>query len=351
MIRKWLGGALAMLSLCSCGDGDTHFEPWLLEELDPSEGLWIRTPEFAVASGEEVQDCYFFEVPDLDGGADLMVDRMTLALNPGSHHLNVFRVRSVLALDPAAGEPVALGGVQGRVVRGGECWKSGNWADWPLVTNSQESNLTDPVLAWQLPTNVATRFSPGETLMLQIHFVNATTQATPYLGRGGVNLYRSTDGDSMELGTMFATQQSIRICRSNPQPTYMGACALPEGSFTVAAANGHFHSRGRRFRMFSWDGITTEPPDEEALFYESDNWAEPDMALGMNLPLPPNGGVRWSCDFTWTEPSVGCAALDASDPQQANDCCYRFGPNVESSEHCNVFLYYYPRAEGDVACF
>ncbi len=47
----------------------------------------------------------------------------------------------------------------------------------------------------------------------------------------------------------------------------------------------------------------------------------------------------------------GCAAVDARDPQQANDCCYTFGPTVETSEHCNVFLYYYPKAEGPASCF
>jgi hypothetical protein len=346
---------LAALVAAGCGDNLTPepFEPWILEELDAERGVWIRTPEFAVPAGTELQDCYFFRVPDLAGGADLWIDRFALALNPGSHHMNLFRVRTVAGLDPEGGEPIDLGGVAGTVIRGGECWISSHWADWPLVVNNQQSRPDDPVFTWDLPPDVAQRFTPGEWLMLQIHYVNASTQTTPWRGRGGVNLYRSLDDDTIELGTLFATQQSIRICRSNPEVTFTSGCGLPAGtSATVIAANGHFHSRGREFRIYRWDGITTDLPAEPDLFYRSRSWAEPDMAIGLDVALPDGGGVRWACDFRWHEPAEGCAAVDERDPQQAGDCCYTFGPIVETSEHCNVFLYYYPRlAPSDITCF
>lgn len=347
-MRAWM----LVVALVGCGD-DSHAEPWILEDLTPGQGLSIRTPEFDVAQGTEIQDCYFFDVPGT--GSDLMVDRITLALNTGSHHMNVFRVKTIKALDPAKGEPIDLGGVQGTVVRGAtdvECWKSGNWSDWPLVTNSQQSSAEEQVLDWHLPADVATRLGAGEKLMLQVHYVNATDQVTPFAGRAGVNFYRSTDGDTQELGTLFATQQSIRVCRSNPKPTYSGTCAMPAGQHTVVAANGHFHSRGRRFQIWGWDGVSTTRPSDAARFYDSTDWAEPDMKLDLDTTLPDPGGIWWSCDYQWSEPAEGCAAVDERDPQHANDCCYTFGPKVETSEHCNVFLYYYPKiTTGDVTCF
>lgn len=352
--------AVAVLLLAAaCGDNrHPPFEGWYLDELAPEDGFWIRTPEFEVAAGTEIQDCYFFEVPDVAAGDDLWIDRLALALNPGSHHMNVFRVRTIVGLDPADGEPIDLGGVQGTVVYGrdgldSECWKSGNWSDWPLVANNQQSSFEAPVYDWALPDGVAARFVPGEVLMLQIHYVNATTQETPYRGRGGVNFHRSQDGDTIELGTLFATQQSIRVCRSNPEVSYTSGCGMPPGvETTVVAANGHFHSRGREFRIYAWDGLTTDPPSDDELFYESGDWAEPDMAVGLDVALPDGGGIRWTCDFRWYEPEEGCAAVDARDPQQAGDCCFTFGPIVETSEHCNVFLYYYPKVEAsDITCF
>src|SRR5262245_27995357 len=119
------------LVAAACGDNVTHgFEPWILDEVSSNDGFWVRTPEFEVASGEEIQDCYFFQVPDT-GTGDLMIDHLQLALNPGSHHMNVFRVNTIVNLNPTAGEPIDLGGVEGTVIRAGECWKAPNWADWP----------------------------------------------------------------------------------------------------------------------------------------------------------------------------------------------------------------------------
>jgi hypothetical protein len=347
--------ALALFAW-SCGGGADHppdaAPSWLLDELTPAVGLSIRTPNFAVASGEEVQDCYFFKVPDAKAGADLWVDRFELALNPGSHHMNLFRVNTIAALDPANGAPVDMDGVQGVVIHGGECWKSANWKDWPLVANSQNSQPSHPVLDWPLPAGVAERFTPGEWLMLQIHFVNASTQVTPADGKGGINLRWSTDGDTTELGTLFATQQSIRICQSNPTPSYTSGCRMPAGTHTVVAANGHFHSRGTSFKIFGWDGLDTNPPTAADKFYESSKWEDPDMAINLSVPLVDGGGIRWTCDYQWSAPIVGCGMVNAADPQHANDCCYTFGPNVETNEHCNVFLYYYPKANrSDITCF
>ncbi len=349
-MKPAVAAAFALGTATACGDDAPAFEPWLLEELDDADGVWVRTPEFDVASGEEIQDCYFFTVPASQPGDALWVDRMQLALNPGSHHLNLFRVGELRNLKPVDGAAVDLGGVAGTVIKGGECWKSGNWANWALVANNQKAQVDDPILDWALPAGVATRFAPGETLMLQVHYVNAATQETPFRGRAGANLWRSTDGDTMEMGTLFATQQNIRICRSNPRPTYKGSCAMPTGTHTVAAVNGHFHSRGKTFSVYAWDGTSSTQPPEQDLFYRNTNWEEPEMKLGMSLPLPVGGGVWWTCDFQWKEPEAGCAVVDERDPLQAGDCCYTFGPIVEASEHCNVFLYYWPKTS-DVNCF
>jgi hypothetical protein len=353
-VRAFAISLVSLIALAACGDNLNPVEPWILDTVEPADGFWIRTPEFPVASSTEIQDCYFFKVPDVANGADLWIDHTTLALNPGSHHMNVFRVKSIVNLDPAAGSPVDMGSVHGTVIRGAdnlECWKSANWADWPLVANSQQSALEKQEFDWQLPQGVAARFHPGEMLMLQIHYVNATDQVTPWVGRGGINFYRSKDGDQIELGTLFATQQNIRVCESNPTPHYSGACALPPGTHTVVGANGHFHSRGTRFQMWAWDGTSTVKPDDSQRFYDNTNWNEPVMETGMDVQLPETGGVWWQCDYQWSPPEAGCDAVNAADKQGANDCCYTFGPKVETSEHCNAFVYYYPKVDGDVSCF
>lgn len=339
--------ALVMaLAAAGCPDGNDPpvFQPWTLE--DPAPNGWqFLTPEFDVPQGVEMQLCYFIAVPDVNGdGSDVWVDHVKTAINPGSHHMNVFRVKTVVALD---GQP-------GDVVEDGECFKSANWADWPLVANSQNSNAEDPYTDWVLPANVAHRFTPGEKLMVQVHFVNASSQETPFKARAGMNLYEADDVAPVELGTLFATQQSIRICRSAPEPSYSGTCSFPAGSdVTVVATNGHFHSRGTQFDVFEWDGSSLTPPPEADRFYRSTTWDDPPMAMGLEVPIAAGGGIWWTCDYQWFEPEdpFSCADLDARDPEMANDCCYAFGPTVETSEHCNVFLYYYPKVDQtDIFC-
>jgi hypothetical protein len=341
----------AVTGLTACGSSG-----WSLENLTASSGFSLRLPETAVPAGTELQDCYFVDTPDLASGADYWVSRVEIAQNPGTHHLNIFRVKTIVKLDPAAGDPVTLGAYSGTVVHGGppvstECWKSSNWADWPLVANSQNSNPDSPITNFQLPSGVAMRMHPGEKLMVQSHYVNATTQKTPTKGKVGVNFYRSSDASPAELGTLFATQQNIRVCRSNPNPSYSGTCGFKNNAVHIVGANGHFHSRGRKFSIFTWDGMTDQQPTDASMFYESDRWDEPPMKFGLDVMPPMGGGVWWTCAYQWSEPSVGCAAVDARDKQMAGDCCYTFGPIVESSEHCNAFVYYYPKVDNsDIFC-
>src|SRR5688572_7728698 len=144
MMSSRLVGVLAAwlaFGAIGCGSdapaGEVH-EDAALPDPGP-DGLQLRTGLIPVEAGQEVQNCYFFEVP-----SEMLATRITLAQNVGSHHMNVFRVKTIKNLDGAPGE----------VVQNGECWNSPNWADWPLVANSQSAGIED----WQLPEGVALRF-------------------------------------------------------------------------------------------------------------------------------------------------------------------------------------------------
>lgn len=354
--RSWAVAAGFMLSACSGGDaGNTPVPPWTLEDMPAAQGFQLKLPAFPVPSGHEEQSCYFVRVPDLNGGQDFWVDRVLMATSKGSHHLNVFRVRTIIDLVPDAGEPVSVGPYQGTVVighddyRNNPCWGSANWADWPLVANTESPVDKGPYTDWKLPTQVAIRFTPGELLMVQPHYVNTSVQPTPLDAQVGINFYRSTASTPVELGTLFATQQSIRICQSNPNPTYTGTCRFPSG-VTITAANGHFHSRGKEFSMYAWDGHSITQPPLTDQFYLSDSWDSPPMATGIGREVPTGGGVWWNCEYQWTNPLSGCDAVNAKDPQAEGDCCYVFGGNTDVGEHCNVFVYYYPKFDTDVFC-
>lgn len=354
--------ALAPALLAGCPE-EPDPDPVPQEELPApakGEGFQFGTGEQIVGAGEEVQNCYFFKVSDLleKGGLDpakpLNLNHVQIFQNDGSHHMNIFRVRSISTMEDAL---VPEDGPYLNKDGKGACFKSSNWADWPLVANTQQ----DGTLDWEFPEGVANILQPDEWIMLQSHFVNATTQATPEgTGEVFVNFFNLPAEEVVhEMGTLFATKQTIRVCQGLPNPTFSGGCQFnSDEEVTVVGANGHFHSRGKQFTMYSWDGESAETPPEDKLFYESSQWDEPEMAHDNSLmKIPANGGVFYTCEFQWQQPeeAVGCEGLNAFDemkymtPEESQDCCYTFGPIVEKNEHCNIFVYYYPKSD-DISC-
>ena len=324
----------------------------------PGKGFQFETEDIEVGPGVEEQDCYFFKVSDLAklGGLDatkpVNLHQVQVAQRAGSHHMNIFRVKTIVGLDPAKGlVQKSQGGV-------GECFKSPNWADWPLIANSQQEGNVD----WTFPDGVANIIQPDEWLMMQTHYVNATTQKTESTGKVRVNFWHLPPEEvKFELGTIFATKQSIRICESNPTPTFEGSCQINSPApVNIIGANGHFHSRGTKFDIYTWDGVSTKTPEESAHFYASKAWDDPPMMHSPELDVqaPAKGGIWYSCTYDWQQPapSVGCSGLNEYDatkfktPEDKLDCCYTFGGVVDKNEHCNAFVYYYPKQD-DVNCF
>jgi hypothetical protein len=319
------------------------------------EGFQFKTDLRSVEPGKEVQNCYFYRVGDLakQGGLPeneaVNLHRVRIVQREGSHHMNIFRVKTIKGLDPTKGSVFGENGA-------GECFKSPNWSDWPLIANTQQTGDLD----WTYPDGVVNKLQPDEWIMLQSHYVNASSQKSPEGAEVAVNFHTLKAADAkQEMGTLFATKQSIRVCRNNPSPTFTGSCQFKSNQpVTIIGANGHFHGRGKQFDMFNWDGTSIAVPPETERFYQSKTWDEPPMLRSpdLNVAVKPGGGVMYSCGFQWTPPAAeagGCEALDKYDvekhPDAKPDCCYTFGPIVERNEHCNAFVYYYPKQD-DVFC-
>lgn len=324
-----LPAALALTSvLAACQPAEAP----PVEPLPPpaaGQGFQLKTEPVTVAAGQENQDCYFYRVKE---GGDVFVNRFLMRQRQGTHHMNIFRVKTVKD----------LAGDDGTVVRGGNdtknpCWVSSNWADWPLVINTQLSEPGRETTDFALPEGVAHKFVPGELLMLQSHYVNATTQVTPAVGEVWVNFeYIPKTAVKAEVGTLFATNQNIQVCPGESK-FFEKVCRVPK-PVTVIGANGHFHSRGTRFQMNLWN----ETAGKGAQFYDNTSWDDPLMAVNLDVKVPDKAGIMYRCEFK--VPAETCG-----DP--AKNCCFTFGPKVETSEHCNAFVYYYPKLDTDLPCF
>jgi hypothetical protein len=305
-------------------DAGTNDPLSLAAPATPDDGFQLAIPPFSVGSGEETQRCFFMEVPY---DTEVFVHRLVVEQTAGSHHMNIFRVKTISNLS----------GKNGDVVVDGECWKSPNWADWPLVINSQESGEVD----WTLPDGVAHQFEPHELLMVQSHYVNATTQMTPAQAEVKINFERLPQASVQNvLGTAFATNQHIDVCPGQVDPMVEASCMLGSSTpVTVVAANGHFHSRGKEFTMSLFDpqtGAAATP------FYKNESWDNPLFDRSLSVVIPAGGGFDYQCEYE-------IPAGDCGDPSMM--CCFTFGPKVETNEHCNAFVYYYPKGASDIRCF
>lgn len=283
----------------------------------PPSGFQLTIGPFEVPAGSELQDCYYFRAP-----RDAWVHKFEIAQNPGTHHMNMFRVTGPSAFD------------DGDVQRG--CWDGLPFQDWGLVVNAQVHNKTqDGAFVWELPDGVAAHIEEGELLMVQTHYVNASTQKTA-TGRGKVvlNFHTMKASDvKAELGTMFANNRNLFL-RAGQASTFTSLCTVPS-AVTIAAISGHFHSRGQRFSvaLANRAGEVTPP------VYENDNWDDPLFQIYAKKDAPvieAGGGLSYACEF-----------------DNPLDFDIVFGPHVEFEEHCNLFAYYYPRLTelGSLYCF
>src|SRR5688572_20326880 len=93
-----------LLAACGTDEPVENKDPLDVELEDPGPDGWqLQTGLIQVPPGNEVQNCYFFEVPF---DRPVYVSRITLAQNAGSHHMNVFRMKTIKALDGEPGQIV-----------------------------------------------------------------------------------------------------------------------------------------------------------------------------------------------------------------------------------------------------
>jgi hypothetical protein len=267
----------------------------------PAHGVQLSTPLFDVPAGTERQHCYWFKLPS---DVDLDVVKFEVRYLKGSHHMNLFQTDK----DFPDGDGDCLKGVFSPMGTNG----------YNLIVGSQSESMD-----WTLPPGVAFKLKAHRQLMLQTHYVNASTQGTPSgKGKVKVNLVAEPDPSKItaHMGTVFANNVNIKL-PPHETSSFTTSCAMPS-DVKVAAVTGHFHSRGKTFSVnLCPDGTTAQ--DE---IYRSRAWDEPPFkVLDPPSALPKDGALQYTCEF-----------------QNSTDAPIVFGPEVEKNEHCNLFAYVYP---------
>ncbi len=284
----------ALLSLFGCGSPPERLPVYLSV---PERGEQLSIGPFEVPQGTEVQICRTMKMSNDD---QVGVNHVQVALAQGSHHFILFRSTKDFRDEVFP------------------CWGTVNFDDWEFVVDVNKNGGED----WQLDEGQAFIMEPHQQIMIQSHFVNATTVKSPEGGMATVNLFEVDPNVPHPLHGMFTVDTHIDI---QPHSTYTTSrsCTFDQTVY-LAAMTGHFHARGTEFSVHRFRDNVMMP---EEIYDSVHMWDSPEFKI---FPQPSDvfntfdDGVAFTCDYyNDTDQHIG------------------WGGHADTQEHCNLFFQYY----------
>ncbi|MBI1805458.1 MAG: hypothetical protein HYR76_00215 [Ignavibacteria bacterium] len=259
-------------------------------------GVQIGVPVFEVPQGKEVQRDYYLT---LSSDSDMYINKVQFRYNEGSHHCNVFKSDSITKPSGTYDDT----------------FTSLDFTVWNMFAASQAESLD-----WQLPSGVAIKLRAHQQICIQSHYVNATTQSTPFSrAKVLINFWTIPQAQvTAQVGLVFASNILINIPPQDSLTTRKLVRAIP-WDINILTLTGHFHSRGKNFWV---DRYTTS---EE--IYRNQTWDEPPVKIfpGTGYALPKDEQIVYFSQFYNTTSDT-----------------IHMGPHVENQEHSNLFMTFYP---------
>ncbi len=312
-MRQYLAFSTICLALCltSCKSTLTNPPAETLPGTDSHGNVTLPVPPadsgiqivfgpFAVPQGQEVQIDHWFK---LKTTLPFEVGRIQIATNLGTHHMNLFRT-----LTPHADSNEY------------NFSSTAIWNESDLMIESQQHYID-----WSLPTGVSVHLNSAEQMCMQVHYVNASTQTTPNdSGKVVINIWKA-NGPATQPASMLFAQDTAVLIKPHSDTSFSKFCRFAGTTKPLAiyAMTGHFHSRGKSFVVEKWDSVNNASLGE---VYRSVAWSEPPFKV-FDPPLTLNPGemIKYTANY-----------------HNDSDSTIKFGPHVETQEHCNLFLWFTP---------
>lgn len=175
-----------------------------------------------------------------------------------------------------------------------------------------------------LPDGVSQRFAPGEVLLFQTHYLNATPEpldATMHLELDMVD----PEEAPVEAGVFFFFNPVINVPPRGSSTSRL-SCPITDDVDLVFAVS-HMHARGVGF------GAEIEGNAAGSL-YDVDDWDEPDSRVFAEgdpaARLAKGSVISYACDFA-----------------NPDDATFQAGPSATTDEMCMFIGMYYPRLDTD----
>jgi hypothetical protein len=259
----------------------------------PSLGFQLKVGPFDVPVGTEVQLCRTMKLPN---DQPVSIDRLQISTQHGAHHTLIFR---------------SADDVPDQVF---PCWGAINFSEWELMAEGNRSGGFD----WQLADGTAFVLRPHQQLMIQSHYVNATTLQTPGQGIAYVNMYASTRPVVTQAHAQLLVDVNLQL-PPHTRTTVSKQCTLVY-PVSIFALSSQFNSRGIEFTVDHL-GPGGLPLGQ---LYDNTLWDSPLFKVpSPPTPIPSGDALRWSCTY-----------------YNETDALIGFGSHADVQERCDLIVFY-----------
>jgi hypothetical protein len=297
--------AVLLVSACSSSSSPSPANPGD-DAGDAGDGFThdvVFTMNLQVPASTELHQCQFVQLP---AGADINVTAFAHEYTPGSHHFLVYTT------DLTAIPPDMTGQY--------DC----TYGNEPIMQHSKGIVYggQTPSGTFAFPPGVAAKLSAGSVLIMNTHYLNATTGPLDTTVKLGLD---TTTPDHVQTeGGFFLFYDPFIDVPAGATASSGGRCPV-QADVNVLGAYSHYHYRGTQMQVWNDPSLTQKAPMP---FYTSSDWQHPQEFMGPTV-WKQGSVVRFQCDYSNT----------------GTDEVFQ-GPNAKTSEMCVLFGLYYPKQSG-----
>jgi hypothetical protein len=248
----------------------------------PPEGKGIQFQmNTQIGPGVEAEHCRFVQVPP----EGLLINRDEVRFTKGSHHFLLYETPyTSIPTKTATGEDLAPGAVFDCVNRA-----SFGFEVAKLVAGSQNSD-GDSFL--NFPSDVALRVAPGQVLLMNAHYINAS--AEPIEPEVRVNLYTIPAEQVKQYGEiLFWYNPFIKVGATSTSRAHM-RCMIHDGG-TLMNVQSHMHAHATSYAAWL--------PGAEP-FYTNSLWKDvPMKSFDDGMEVEAGTFIDFYCDYNNTAPN------------------------------------------------
>jgi Copper type II ascorbate-dependent monooxygenase, C-terminal domain len=280
---------LALVTLLGCGseelespadvDDDAGLAP-------PAEGQGIQLKMvFDLPAGEETESCMLIQV----GPDGLAFNHTQIEYTSGSHHILLFETPyTTMPTEDKHGVKLDPTQIHGCPSGGGD-----HWDITRVIGGSQNADGANAVD--ELPEGVGFKLAPGSILLLNTHYLNASSERLKTDAR--INLYTVPfDSVKEEAGALFYYNPFINI-RAHSTNSATMSCPIAK-DIKLLNMQSHMHRRGVGYVANLTDGKGEKLQE----LYTNDLWeGVPIKRYGAGLDIKAGQRLDYRCDYNNAE--------------------------------------------------